>query len=180
MKYDEVSVYDIPFVKVETSVLSWVEEALELRHGAAGDPDGPLRQVGMEEGLHVVMNELVRTRNRSDRVDGLLAKATQAKGRARRAQEQAAFVASTAYDNAQVKAQANRLPQSFMTKEEKNAEAALGSFEERRVAHTAERLVSITSEAYEVINQIHWQLNAIRTDLRAQIHAIQFENSLER
>lgn len=180
MNYDEVAVYDIPFGKVEAQVISWVTEALDLRHGDAGDPDGPLRATGMDEGLHAVMNELVRTRSRSDRVDGLLAKATQAKGRARRAQEHAAFIASQAYDEAQVNNSNRRLPGSFLTKEERNADAALDSLEERRAAHQAERLVSITSEAYDVINQIHWQLNAIRTDLRAQIHAIQFENSLER
>lgn len=179
MKYDAVAVYDIPFTDLEAKVLSWVEEALDLRHGNGGF-DSPLRQVGMDEGLHVVMDELVKTRTFSDRVDGLLAKATQARGRARRAQEQAQFVAANAYDGAQVKGQNSRLPGSFLTKEEKNAEASLASFEERRVAHQAERLVSITSEAYDIINQIHWQMNAIRTDLRAQIHAIQFENSLER
>lgn len=179
MNYDAVEAYDIPFGDVEKKVISWVEEALELRHGTAGFPES-LRQVGMDEGLHVVMDELVKTRNRADRVDGLLAKVTQAKGRARRAQEGAAFAASKAYDDAHVDGQNTRLPGSFLTKEEKNAEAALKSFEQRRVAHQAERLVSITSEAYEIINQVHWQLNAIRTDLRAQIHAIQFENSLER
>lgn len=180
MKYEAVAPFDIPFTDLESKVMAWVAEAIDLRHGDAGDQDGPLRQVGMEEGLHVVMNELVRTRNRSDRVDGLLAKVTQARGRARRAQEGAAFAAAQKYDEAQKDNGARRLSNSFMTREERNAEAALDSLEERRVAHQAERLVSITAEAYEVINQIHWQLNAIRTDLRAQIHAIQFENSLER
>jgi len=179
VNYDAVSIYDVPFSDIEKKVISWVEEAIELRHGSAGF-DSPLRQVGMEEGLQTVMAELVKTRTFSDRVDGLLAKATQAKGRARRAQEGAAFDAAKAYDDAHVENQNTRLPGSFMTKEEKNAEASLKSYEQRRVAHQAERLVSITSEAYDIINQIHWQLNAIRTDLRAQIHAIQFENSLER
>lgn len=180
MSYEYADAYDIPFGKVEAQVIAWVKEALDLRHGDAGDPEGPLRSVPWEEGHQAVMQELVRVRSRSDRVDGLLAKATQAKGRARRAQEHAAFIASQAYDEAQVSNSNRRLPNSFTTREEKNADAALDSLEERRAAHQAERLVSITSESYDVINQIHWQLNAIRTDLRAQIHAIQFENSLER
>lgn len=180
MNYDNAAVYDIPFGKIESLVMSWVTEALDLRHGDAGDPQGALRAVGMEEGLHGVLDELVRVRSRSDRVDGLLAKVTQARGRARRAKEHAEFIANQAYDSAQVDNQARRLPNSFMTKEEKNADAALASLEERRASHQAERLVSITAEAYDVINQIHWQLNAIRTDLRALVHAIQFENSLER
>lgn len=180
MNYENVSAYDVPFGKLESKVTAWVKEALDLRHGDAGDPNGPLRPVGMDEGLHVVMDELVRVRSRSDRVDGLLAKVTQAKGRARRAQEGAAFAASQRYDEAQQQNSARRMPGSFTSREERNADAALAALEERRTAHQAERLVSVTAEAYDIINQIHWQLNAIRTDLRAQIHAIQFENSLER
>lgn len=39
---DDVAVYDLPFVGVEEQIYAWVREVLELRHGAAGDPEGRL------------------------------------------------------------------------------------------------------------------------------------------
>jgi hypothetical protein len=176
---DDLSVYDIPFSDMEQRVHNWIREAIDLRHGAANDPEGRLTVVAVGEDFHAYNAMLVRVRQRSDRVDGLLANATQARSRARRALHQAKFEAELAYDSA---TQNNRVQrtQDFVSREERHADAALDSLEQRRIAHRGERMVSITEEAYEVINQIHWQLDAIRKDLRSSIHSLQFESSLER
>jgi len=173
----ELAAYDVPFNELEQRVLTWVTEALELRHGAAGDPDGPIKGSPQETPVEI-QNLLRRVRTRSDRVDELLSKATLARGRARRAKEEAAFAADRALSEAAVQRAARRV--EFSSGKEREAEAKLDSFEERRIAHQGDRLVSVTQDAYEVISQVHWQLDGIRKDLRAQLHALQFESSLER
>lgn len=170
---------DIPLSTMEERVLGWVKEAIDLRHGDAGDPKGSIRGWGSaEDSIPEVQDLLLRVRARSDRVDELLAKATQAKARAKRAQDEAAFSADRAIMEATKTRAARRA--EFSSGREREAEAKLDAFEERRLAHQAGRLVSVTAEAYEVINQIHWQLDAIRKDLRAILHALQFESGLER
>ena len=170
---------EVPLSELESRVLSWVKEALELRHGDAGDPQGPIRGWGStDDSIPEVQNLLLRVRARSDRVDELLAKSTQAKARAKRAQDEAAFAADRALMQATTQRSARRA--EFSSGREREAEAKLDAFEERRLAHQASRLVSVTAEAYEVINQVHWQLDAIRKDLRAILHALQFESGLER
>ena len=173
----ELSEYDLPFDSMAERVTSWVAEALELRHGSAGDPKGSIRGVSADSPGEV-MDLLLRVRSRSDRVDELLSKVTQAKFRAKRAKDEAAFSAEKAVMEATRVHSTKRV--EFSSGRERESEAKLDSFNELRVAHQADRLVSITSEAYEVINQIHWQLDSIRKDLRANLHALQFESSLER
>ena len=173
----DISTYDIPFSDLEKTVVAWVAEALELRHGDAGDPQGRLKDAPTDTSTEV-MDLLRRVRSRSDRVDGLLANAISARGRARRAQNEAAFAAETAlYQATQNRAGRRR---EFESGREREADAKLDSFEERRVAHQGARLVDVTQEAYEQINKISWQLNALRSDLRETLHGIQFEASLER
>jgi len=168
---------ETPLSKLETAVISWLAEALELRHGDAGDPKGKLKDTH-PEGVAEVTDFLLRVRQRSDRVDELLAKTTRAKARARRAKEEAEFLAEQAlYKATQVHA-GRRV--DFSAAREREADAKLDAFEERRLAHQANRLVNVTSEAYDVVNQVHWQLDAMRKDLRATLHAFQFESSLER
>ena len=162
---------------LEQQVLGWVAEALELRHGAAGDPEGSIRGAPQET-VEEMRNLLLRIRQRSDRVDELLSKATLARGRARRAKEEAAFVADQALMTATQQRAARRV--EFSSAKEREADAKLDAFEERRVSYLRDRLVSVCNDAYEVIQQVHWQLDAIRKDLRSALHAVQFESSLER
>lgn len=173
-----MSEYDLPFGEMEQRVIDWVQEALELRHGDAGDPEGKLRVIGPGDGPDAVRHELERVRRRSDRVDELLANVTQARGRAKRARDQAAFSAEVAYDTNATQAASKR--REFSSGRERHSEAQLQSLEERRIAHRMGRIVSVTEESYEVIKQVHFQLGAIRNDLRATIHSLQFESSLER
>lgn len=170
---------EAPLSALEDRVLSWSKEALELRHGAAGDPKGAIRGWGStDDSIPEVQDLLLRVRARADRTDELLAKATQAKARAKRAKDEADFIADKRVMEATKHHAAKRA--EFSSGRERESEAKLDAFEERRLAHQASRLVSVTSEAYEVINQVHWQLDAIRKDLRAILHALQFESGLER
>ena len=173
----DLSSYDVPFSSLEEQVLGWAKESLELRHGSAGDPVGSLKGAPQETQSEVLAL-LLRVRNRADRVDELLSKATLARGRARRAKEEAAFVAERALMSATQQRSARRV--EFSSAKEREADAKLDAFEERKIAHQGERLVSVTNDVHEVITQIHWQLDALRKDLRATLHALQFEAGLER
>lgn len=174
---EQVEVYDIPFVGIEESIYGWVREALELRHGTANDPEGRLNSDVSD--IAAVQHELIRTRQRADRVDELLSKVTQARGRLRRAEEQSKFDADLAYDTASRANSINRRAE-FSSARERHADASLDSIEQKRLAHQAARFVSVAVEAFEVVNQVHWSLESIRKDLRGQLHALQFESSLER
>lgn len=162
---------------VEATLMEWVDEALELRHGPAGDPQGPLKGTPQETPAEV-MDLLRRVRSRSDRVDELLSKITLARGKIRRAKEEAAFVADQALMVARQQRAVRRV--EFSSGIERDADAKLDTFEQRRVAFQRDRLVSVANDAFEVITQVHWQLDAIRKDLRGVLHALQFESSLER
>lgn len=164
---------------LEQQLLSWVEEAFELRHGVANDPEGVLTSVDPTEGSDVVSHMLLRVRKRADRVEFILGKVTQARYRIRRARDKAKFEAEFAYDSATDTNAKNRT-REFVSREERHAEAALSSIEQRREAHLAERRQSIADEAYEVVKQIDWQLSNMRTDLRAHLHSLHFESNLER
>jgi hypothetical protein len=179
MSASALAAYDLPFSDMESAVMAWAREALELRQGAADDPEGRIGIVHIAEGHRAVLDMLIRVRRRSDRIDELLAKATQAKARAKRTQDQAKFEAAVAYDSATNENALHRT-QEFVTGAERHADAALASISERRKAHQAERLVSITTEAHKLISDASWQLADIRKELREIIHAIQFESSLER
>lgn len=175
---EQLAAHDIAFTELETTVIGWVREALELRHGAAEDPLGALGVMPMDD-YHRLLEYLVRAQQRAARVDHLLANCTQARGRARRAQEQAKFTAEVAFNEATQQNAARRTIE-FTTREERHADAALDSLEERRVAHHAARLVSVTDEAYEVVRQVHWQLENLRKDARAALNALQLDSRLER
>lgn len=163
--------------KNEKTVLGWVSEALELRHGAAADPDGALKGA-RQETPDEIRNLLLRVRARADRVDYLLAQATMARGNAKRARDEAAFMADTAVMQATQKRAANRV--EFSSSKEREADAKLDAFEARQAAYQRERFVGICVDACDVISQVHWQLDAMRKDLRSSLHSLTFESSLER
>lgn len=165
--------------QVEERLLGWAEEALELRHGASNDPEGPLRFPSYEEGPQAFMQVLIRARARSDRIEELLSKATHVKASLVRKQLMAKFEAERAYDEAAVR-RANTRTQEFSSSKERNAEATIDSLLQKRQAVLAERLTMVAQEATEVISQTHWGLNGFRTDLREVLHSFQHESGLER
>ena len=166
--------YDVPFNAIEGRIMQWVAEALDLRYGAAEDPEGAIVLPGYEvTDQNTYANLLARTRIRLDRVSELRDKATQARGRAVRAQKAAEFDAQQAFDEAMQRRGATRTV-AFATAAEKNADAALDSFEQKRLAHQAERLVSVTTEAKTLIDNAYWGLSSIREELLSFYKGIQF------
>jgi hypothetical protein len=171
-----IAVYDVPFTDLEKQVVVWLEEALEARHGAYSDPEGPL-STGSDESPAEAVLFLRRIRQRADRVSELLSAATRAKARAQRAQANAAWAANRRLHEATKEHASKR--GDFSSGREREAEAQLDSFEERREAHQAARLVSVTTEVYDVIMQCHRQLEEMRRDVRATLNALHFQSTLE-
>lgn len=167
------------YSKVEEQLLAWASEAFELRHGEASDPDGKLHSVDPNDGVQALNHMLLRVRQRSDRVEFILGRVTQSRYRIRRSRDAAKFEAEVAYDTA-ADTNAKARVREFVSREERHAEAALESLQQRREAHLAERRQSIADEAYDVVKQVDWQLSSMRTDLRASLHALHFESNLER
>lgn len=170
--------YDTELSTVEQRMTAWVDEALELRHGTAGDEDGTLEDILYVESPGMLTHALLRVRRRSDRVDGLLANITRARGRLRRLQANARFEAERAYSEASSRGLAHRV--DFSSAKERDSNAKLDSFQQQREAHHAAQAVSMAEECYEVIKDISWQLQSMRTELRAVLNALQFESTLER
>lgn len=173
-----LDVYDVPPSGQEARVLAWVQEAIELRYGSAGDDEGSLDGILEVNTPREVLQALRRVRTRADRVEHLLVNARRAKRRAKSTRDRVTFEAANRFGESLVAEGQRRI--EFQSAEERKQIANLESIEERRLAHQADRLVDITVEAYDAINTIHWGLDAIRKDLRSALNAFQFESTLER
>ncbi len=167
--------YDVPLSELEQRLISWVTEAVDLRHGEAGDPRGAL-STGSDESPREAVEYLRRVRARADRVDELLQAAKRARGRARRALAEVAFDAEQKISEGINKQKRTE----FQSHREREVTAKLEAFETRRIEHQAKRLLDVAEESVDVINQMHWSLDAIRKDLRSTMHNLQVEDSLER
>lgn len=179
MKTDSIEKFDIPLNQMESKMMSWVEEAMELRYGEAGDEEGILTPLREDASYDIVLHELYRVRKRSDRVEFLLSRVTQAKGRAGRILAQAKFEADNRKAQAMRDNASRRSAVSFTSAQERDSEASLDSFEQLREAHIAGRLTDIAKECHEIISKMYWQLSDIRKDLRATLHTLEFASTLE-
>ena len=157
--------------QVRESLQAWVEEALELRHGEAGDPEGKVGLPPYEAGQSASIAMLQRVRVRLDRIEELQSKARQMKGRVLRTRDEADFEASLAYDQAMQQNRATRI-QDYVTAAEKNADASLASFEQKRRAHQIKLLESFSVEALDVITQCYWGLEKLREDILQMIRLL--------
>lgn len=173
MKLDD---YDIPISGIGTALMEWTAEAVELRFGTGGDSK-KLNEYSDETPAEAV--EFLRAvRKRADRVGGLLQAAKRARGRARRAL--AAIDFDTDNDMTEAIGQEIGKKRQYESHKDREVAAKLATFEARRTQYEAKRLVSIADEAVEVINDMHWSLDAIRKDIRSTLMELQFESSLER
>lgn len=159
----DLSIYDIPLSDMEKTMVGWATEAIELRFGEAGDDLGRVRLPDWEAGPTAMISSLGRVRVRLDRVEELQTKAMRARGRITRIQSDAAFEAQRAYDEAAVHRSAFR-SQEYTSAKERNAEAALDSFEQKRAAHQAEKLVALSMQVEEQIKHCYWGLVRLRED----------------
>ena len=181
MKLDVTTIekFDLPLGDVEDTLYKWVEESIELRYGAGNDSEGALSPLDTDASYDRVLHELYRVRKRADRVEYLLSRSTQTKGRARRMLAQAKFEADMRKAEAMRENASRRSSVTFSSAKERESEAALDSFEQLREEHAAQRLSDYATEAQEVISKIYWQLSEMRKDLRATLHALEFASTLE-
>lgn len=163
---------------IEKELLEWATEALELRHGEAGDSKGTVGLPSYEAGLPAAVDMLQRVRVRLDRVEELQSKARQAKGRVMRTRENADFEAQLAYDQA-MQEQGNSRVRAYVTGAEKNADASLASLEQKRAAHQIRRIESIASEVLDVVGHCYWGLEKLREDILQMMRLTQFTTSEE-
>lgn len=163
--------------KVEAQIIEWVKEAIELRHGDANDPEGPLRAVSIEDGPHAVTYELTRVRTRVDRVDFLRTQVALVRIKLRKARDNAKFQADSKLQEAT--SARGKVKVDFTSAAEIQANAGLDSFEERRAAHEAKVLADVVEDSYRIIDKIAFELDSIRNDLRAIIKSLQFESTLD-
>jgi hypothetical protein len=170
---------DEEYTKTESRILALVKEALELRHGAAEDPDGKITVPPYEAGNPEARVVLLRVRQRLDRLEELSSIARQIHGRVSRNRAAAAFEAETAWNRA---ARANApVAREYSSAKEREADASLDAFEEKRRAFQAERLVSLTQESLEVIKDCLWGMRNIREELLTAIRSENWiESSIER
>lgn len=171
--------YEKPFTEIEQRMLGWVSEALELRHGEAGDPLGTIKPLEITDGPDQVRTDLGRARARQDRLDELLATMRRALGRVSRARKAAEQEFKEAYDAAN-RLNASRRRVEFSSAKERDSDASLDSLEQRRIANEAERLELFAKECFDIINDAARQMGSLRDDLKQTLRAFQFESSLER
>lgn len=161
-------------MSIESALYAWMDEAIELRYGSANDPEGVVTLPNPEAGFETLVNTLARIRVRLDRVQELQTLSQRARARARRIVAQKEFEAQEAFDRSMQNRGARRAA-SFTTREERNADASLDSFEQKREAHQASRMLDIASETLEVITSCYWGLSGLREEIltliRAQQHA---------
>jgi len=160
------------------ALTKWVEEAIDLRFGDAGDPEGKIVLPKLEAGHRALADSLGRVRVRIDRLDEIRAQVTRVKAHIQRSQMEAKFAAEMAYHAASRKNQNNRVA-SFVSADERKADASLDSFAEKRAAHLAELRMAQVDEAVRIVDQCFWGLGNLREDHNTLLRTISFINSLE-
>lgn len=163
--------------ELEDTVTNWLREVIDLRHGEAGDPDGKLKAVSIEDGLSTVAYELTRVRKRSDRIDYIRTQVSLVRSRLKAAKSSSDFQADAKFMEATSHRDRNKA--EFASSLSVKANATLDSFEEKRAAHEATMQLELVSDAYYIIDQISRQMDSIRNDIRAILRSLQFESSLE-
>ena len=157
---------------------SLLQEAAELRYGAAGDPEGVLSIPAYEDGPAAFVRVLVRARRRSDRIEHLLHTAKRVQHRLLMDARDAENTASDKLDEAL--AEGAKVRSEYSLGVERKAEANLKSFEEKRAARLAARQLEVANSVVDGLKDIHFGLNGWRTDVRDIVRSFQLESNLER
>jgi hypothetical protein len=159
-----------------------VEEALELRHGSAGDSAGAISMPPPEAGVRDVLAVLLRVRSRLDRLEGVLQRAVRLRALVHRMSATTRMVADEAWDRASVNSRAPsvRRGEEFTGPRERYADNNLATLQEARAAKAGERMAAQADAAVEVIRLAHRGLDGVRQDLIAWLRTLQFESHLER
>lgn len=153
-----------------------VAEAVELRFGGSGLPEGQVTPA-------VAQEVLLDTRKRLDRVEEILVRVIRLRGSARRR----ASAEQDQVDDAWAKSiqQIANSPQrrsgyDYSGAKERYAEADLNVLDLRIKQRKASNVADQTQTAYDVVKTCHRGLDTLRTDCTAFLRSLQFESHLER
>lgn len=163
--------YEVPLSRAESTAMGWAEEARTLREGVRADV------LNVEE-ARAALTALRTVVAVQDRVDVLQSDARALMGRVRRAHDALAAEAADVVDTVLDREAGRRI--EYQSAADRKAAANLAAIEDRRNARLLARALDTVKEAYESITAYHWQLNALREDLRATLNVFRFENSLDR
>jgi hypothetical protein len=162
-------------------------EPLPTPLGSLADEAVTLRFQGLptlrpETGVSDVLEGLREIRRRLDRVDEIVLILARYKGRATRALAAASGVAQDAWDRSsqQVRDVARGRGDTYVGPRERYADSNLATLAERRSERSAQTLVSMVEEAYDVARSASRGLDGVRSDFLAYLRGLQFESSLER
>jgi hypothetical protein len=159
--------------QVERLLQDYLVEALDLRFTFTIPPPGA--------GPEVVMNSLIETRQRLDRVEELLVRTLRIRARARRAATAATASADDHWNRAvrRVATSSVRQGPEFQGPRERYAEADLSTLEHRHEARLAEALAGHCDETYDAIRTMHRGLDGLRQDHVTILRSQQFATHLE-
>lgn len=163
---------------IRTTVEAYIAEALELRVAVEVPAPGsdPKR----------VLESLLSTRQRLDRVEELLHRALRIRHRVQRS----LTIVRAQHDDARDTALTNAKQQrggpvtrdndQYTSAQERNAEANLATLELRRTLRQAEEVASYCDEAVDLLRLAHRGLEGVRVDHMTIVRSTQFESTLDR
>lgn len=151
-----------------------VDEALALRISAH------LPEMGAD--VHTVVDSLLDTRHKADRLEGLHIQALQVKAKISRIAASAKAEADDAWASAisDMRSAAVRNRDTYEGPRERYAEADLASIAQKRKARKAEELLSLAEEADSIIRIAFKGLNEVIQDHRTWLRSLQFQSYLEK
>jgi len=127
-----------------------------------------------------VLDSLLLTRQRLDRVEGIYLEILGIKGRISRKASEVSAIAEEAWANALVSARsAKTVSNEFMGPRERYADADLATLEHKRAARQAVRVSSLVEDAADVVRTALKGLNDLRQDHLTWLRTLQFNSSLE-
>lgn len=155
-----------------------VDEVLELRYGAAGDPEGQVCLPDAGTSVDGILASLLRVRKRLDRVEELLSTLIRYRGKLRREVEVLEAAAQEVWDETLVN-DPRLNARDFVAPKERYAHANLASMTQRRQVLKAKDAENRADTAYEVVRQAHKGLDALRYDHVILLRAATLMSSLE-
>lgn len=163
---------------IASTLEAYLTEALELRVVTdLPDPGSDPKHV---------LESLVHTRGRLDRVEELLQRALRLRHRVQRSVAVVRAVHDDARDAVLTNARkqrggpVTRDNDQYTSAQERAAEANLATVEHRRSLRQAEEVASHCDEAVEILRLTHRGLEGIRVDHLTVLRAVQFESTLDR
>ena len=167
---------------VEKRLSALANEALELRFGAADDPLGPVALPNDLSNPQVVMDSLVRVRQRLDRVDYLLCQVMALRTAAKRGSDSAQAQADDAWDTAvmSIRNATVRRNDDFTGPRERYAEANLATINQKRDARLANDTAYLADSYEQVVRHAQRGLDSLRYDHIAVLNGLNVLHYLER